>query len=438
MHTSRLVSVIAAMVMMCAPAHMHAGAIDEHTARECFDLAGALSEADGAQLWGIPIAGPMMFADPGSREVAANHADAEGALHERNGVWVGTLPEDVGIANTAIEWSGVRWSMVMWPPPQERTARATLLMHESFHRIQEDLGIPAASPDNNHLDTRDGRIWLQMEWRALAQALLLGEVERKGAIEDALIFRMKRRSMFEGAAESERQLELNEGLAEYTGYRLCGLPLDVLPARVVMRLTDAQGQAGYVRNFAYVSGPAYGLLLDAANPSWRSEVHAASDLGDMLAAAIGAEIPGTLDAAAMERASKYHGESLIADETRRDQAHQVEVAANRQRFVDGPVLVIPLTADVSYTFDPNAVQALDASGAVYRSLRIVDAWGVLEAPSGALLIRKDGKMVEAHVPAPADIASSPLAGDGWTLKLNNGWHVTTGAREGDFVLAAGE
>src|SRR5205814_9382415 len=111
--------------------------------------------------------------------------------------------------------------MVMWPAVGERaTSQRALLLHECFHRIQDDLGFPATQGDNAHLDSLDGRYWFLLELRALAKALR--NEDRVAAIRDAIAFRAKRRSLFPDAAESERKLENNEGVAEYTGVALRG------------------------------------------------------------------------------------------------------------------------------------------------------------------------------------------------------------------------
>src|SRR6185369_17717419 len=96
-------------------------------------------------------------------------------------------------------------------------ARRQLMLHELFHRIQPGLGLMTATGQNAHLDTEDGRFWLRLEWRALAQALRKSGKDRKRAVSDALAFRLARRSQFANAAESERVEEIREGLAQYTG-----------------------------------------------------------------------------------------------------------------------------------------------------------------------------------------------------------------------------
>ena len=197
---------------------MDAGAqsspIDIPTARAYFDEVRQLGNTTAGKHWGRAVAGPMLFVDPSSGSIVANQADAKGLFTSREGIWVGKLPDGMAPANTGIDIGGTRWAMIMWPVPDNRYARRRLLMHESFHRIQDSLGIPGMNPQNNHLAGADARIWLRLEFRALTEALLRTGEEKRRAVKHALVFRAKRHSLFPPAAEEERQLELNEGLAE--------------------------------------------------------------------------------------------------------------------------------------------------------------------------------------------------------------------------------
>src|SRR5260370_8474632 len=86
--------------------------------------------------------------------------------------------------------------MVMWPPPQYKSPRMRLMLHECFHRVQNKIGLPPADSMNGHLDSLDGRIWLQMEWRALEHAFCQRGEEPPRDIADPLYFRTFRRSLF--------------------------------------------------------------------------------------------------------------------------------------------------------------------------------------------------------------------------------------------------
>jgi len=405
-------------------------------ARAAFEEAREASDADGGHRWGVRLYGPTLFVDPATRFVVANRNDAEGLLAEREGVFTGTLPEREGIANTATRWAGVTWTMVMWPLPEDPASRTRLLIHESFHRVAPEIGIPGSNPSNAHLETPDGRTWLRLERRALAQALILRGDERRRAIEDALVFRRYRRSLFSKAAEEERLLELNEGLAEYTGHALSGLQPAILARESSLRLEREDREASFARSFAYASGPAYGVLLDEAGAEWRRGLGANADLGALLAEAIHWKPSAELSKEAQERAPRYDGEAVAAEERERAEAREAAVARHRARYIEGPVLLLPLSGDVSYTFDPRRVEPIGDLDSVYGTLRVTDRWGILEAPGGALLTRAPaGNVASVRVPAPKEAEGLFLAGEGWTLSLEKGWRVVPGARSGDFTVS---
>ena len=214
---------IVGAVLIAACPLAAAAPIDPGLAKKYFREASSLWKNDAGKLWGRSLESPLIFVDRGTRQAVASKADKLGKLHADHGVFVGQLPEAIAVANYSVEWAGVKWTMVAWPLPKDRAQRAVLMMHESWHRVQVQLGFPQTGPRNDHLDTFDGRVWLQLEWRALASALGLPAEKRRGAIEDALVFRAYRRSLFKTAVDEERALEMHEGLAEYTGVRLSGL-----------------------------------------------------------------------------------------------------------------------------------------------------------------------------------------------------------------------
>lgn len=170
--------------------------IDTRLAREYFQDVQAVSARDHGTLWGQQLYGPMLFMEPETHAVVANQPDREGKLVPRDGVYAGKLPPEIAPANTAIQWAGVDWTMVIWPPPELRQPRVRLLMHECFHRVAPHIGLAGADASPSHLDSREGRIWLEMEWRALEQAMWREGAARQKAVADALYFRAYRRSLF--------------------------------------------------------------------------------------------------------------------------------------------------------------------------------------------------------------------------------------------------
>jgi hypothetical protein len=420
------------IALLSASAHAQ---IDLALARQYFGELRQTSDIDAGRTWGVSLYGPIFFVDPSSRVIVANRPDPQGVLQAKDGVWTGTFPDNLNPANTAIDWLGVRWTMVMWPVNDYRQPRERLLVHECFHRIQGGLGLPAGDAVNNHLDSADGRIWLEMEWRALERALRQPASARKAAIADALLFRGYRRALFPEAAANENKLEMNEGLAEYTGVKLTSEDKAELGFRADRALREGASNPSFARSFAYTSGPAYGALLDLSGRQWRKQIGSMGDLGKLLGSSYGLEDPKPGRAAALAAAARYEGREVIALETRRAEEREKRIAAARQKFIEGPVLILPLTKDVDYSFDPNNVMGIDSLNTVYPTMRLVDAWGILEVTDGAWLLRGgNGLLVRAQVPAPQSASAAPLKGDGWTLTLKEGWRIVAAERRGDLKV----
>ena len=73
-------------------------------AKKAFADAQAVSEKEGGHLWGRKLYGKMLFVDPQTRFTVSNEPDARGVLHPSDGVYVGTLPENVIVSNAPTEW----------------------------------------------------------------------------------------------------------------------------------------------------------------------------------------------------------------------------------------------------------------------------------------------------------------------------------------------
>lgn len=390
-----------------------------------FADARAVCERDAGALWGRDLCGPMMVVDRQSRAVVANRAGP--SLSEADGVWRGTLPTDIIVANTATDWGGTRWTMLLAPVPETEAGRRNLVTHENFHRIQGDLGIPMASPVPAHLATAEGRTLMRMEWRALAAALsAANEGAARIALADALAFRAARRTAAgEAGAEDERGLELNEGLAEYTAVKLTAEAPD---RAAVEALGRAESGESFSRAFAYASGPAYGLLLDRFADGWRRTLTSSDDLGALLGEAAGASATDDVDAA-----GERYGLAEVAAAERETARAKAEADARwTALLVEGPVLRLPFVS-MKIGFNPNGVSPLPPHGTVYPTLTVTDAWGVLTATEGALI---DGNWQAATVPAPT--TPDATSGPGWSLNLAKGWRLVPGERAGDYVIERAE
>jgi hypothetical protein len=304
--------------------------------------------------------------------------------------------------------------------------RQQMMLHGLFHRIQNDLGFAADNGLNEHLDTLEGRVWMQLEWRALRRAVESSGSDRAEAIADALAFRGERRRLFPGAADNERRVEIAEGLASYTGVAAWANSSADAHRAAASAVAGGEAQPSFVGAFAYASGPAYGVLLDDLLPGWRRQVRGTSDLGDLLASATNR--PPTTDLAVA--AARYDEATLRTAEEARDRAQQVRVAELRRRFLDGPVLTMPAVG--SGTSDSTDAVGIPGAGTVFfRNFTLSAQWGRLNANVGVLRAA-DGSTLSVPVTGPLE--GTTLQGDGWSATLNSGWVVRPAARPGSFII----
>jgi hypothetical protein len=391
--------------------------VDQDRAQEYFKDAQAVCERDGGRLWGVSICAPMVIGDLRTRTFATSQPPPPG-----------DRPQMVGLVNAPIQWGGVTWGAYAWDfmVNESPRGRRELMLHELFHAVQPKLGLLVPAPASEHLDSVDGRYWLRLEWRALARALRESGEQRKIDIADALAFRQARRAAYPSGVESERAQEITEGLAQYTGTVLAGASAQDAIASAIEQLTTAETQDSFVRTFAYASGPAYGLLLDASSPGWTRRVRGTDDVATLLMRAAGVQPATNLTASA----ARYGDVQLHAFEERRQRQRDESVTELRKLFVDGPVLRI--AGSGSGSFDSRGAVVIPGIGTVYFGMF---SWsgerGTITADKG-VLIESDSNV--RRLPAPMRRDDSTAAGDGWAFMAKPGWVIREGSRSGDYEV----
>lgn len=407
------------LLLVCGAATAAEAQVDPQLARRYFDEAKKLYDRDAGRLCGVSLWGPLVIFDPATGTRATSHPEPPGPT-----------PRFPSVADGPVTWGGQVWfaAPLYMIPEKDAALRQQLLLHALFHRIQAEHNLFAGTSDgfNEHLDTFEGRVWMQLEWRALRRALQSTGGDQTEAIADAMAFRRERRRLFTGAADNERRDEIREGLATYTG--IAGWADSPADARRAAASALPEGEApwSFVGNFESASGPAYGVLLDDLMPEWRRQVTGASDLGDLLASATSRPPTSDLTVAA----ARYDGAALRATEQARDRAQQIRVAELRQRFVDGSVLTMP--AGGSGTSDTRGSVGIPGVGTVFFNKFTLSApWGRLNA-DGGVLRAADGRTLAVPVTRPLE--GTTLQGDGWIATLNSGWVVRPAARPGSFAI----
>jgi hypothetical protein len=379
--------------------------------------------------WNKQLYGPILLVDRSTRAAYANMPGKQGLLKHKGSIYTGKVSVNTNIANTATDWGGMKWTMVLLPLPSDKDRRNSLMIHELYHRIQDEIGLPAKSPNCSHLDTKDGRLYLRLELDALKAAVQKPVNERVDDLVSALLFRKYRQQLFAGSEELENQLEWNEGLAEFTGTYVSDISLHDKNYLASIVDNATKFYPTFTRSLGYITGPLYGMLLSQKHKDWQKTITSSDNFPGQIIKWYNLELSQDVKSEVTARASNYDYDQLSKEEQAREDERLATEKKYMTKLVDGPVLVFQLTDKMKFSFNPNNLFSLGKFGTVYPTMTMTDDWGRLVVTGEALM--KDWKVL--YVPTPSSSSASNLTqGDGWQLELKNGWQIVPGERTGDF------
>ncbi|MBP6867855.1 MAG: hypothetical protein KBC07_02555 [Bacteroidales bacterium] len=369
-------------------------------------------EKDGGALWGSALYAPTFLVNPETKVIYADRKDEQGLLQSLDGIWTGTFPEQMNPANSVAELGGMKWVMATWPLPESEFERNVLLVHETFHYRQPELGLDPEPGLCEHMENTAARIWLKMEWNALDEAIREeNPASAAESIRHALHFRNNRLSEFPAEARvNEDAFIILEGLPEYTAYKLCCRDAASMAEQVLESRKRHWNNESFVYAFAYHSGLAYGYLLDRFEISWRSELKKDTSLPDMLEKALltYGEAPPVPDSIMLKQ---YGYDTIVTEENEKEQEKIRIRDAFIHTFTRDTVLAIPLR-QFNMGFTPVNVQSLGQLGTLYPNIRITGDFGILEVTEGGCLISTDWSTAFVPYKAP-----------GWNLELEDGFDI---------------
>jgi hypothetical protein len=382
-------------------------------------------------LWNYDIYAPVLLVNPATREIFANFPDSASTLKKAGTIYTGILPKEINIANTHLYWNGVDWAMAMLPLPTDKNERLNLLTHELFHRAQPHLGFVFNEIANNHLDKIDGRIYLRLELEALKAALTAkSKDDMRYNVMNALVFRKYRYNLYPNAERSENQMEMNEGLAEFTGVMMSERKPREMQEHFIKNLDKFILSSSFVRYFAYQTIPIYGYLLHFIDKGWNKKINTSTNLTEFFIVDFNISIPDSLGKAIGQIAPLYGGQKIIDEEILREKKLEQLIAEYKAEFITHPHLDIPLQK-MGISFDPRNITPLEDKGSVYTTIRVTDVWGILTVAKSALVSQNWNKIT---VTAPTQFNGSTIQGAGWTLELKKGYSVQKDETSGNFIL----
>jgi hypothetical protein len=392
--------------------------IDLNLTAKYFKEIKAICDSDNGKLWGENLWAPILLIDTKTRFVVANMPDKEGLLRKTGEVYTGYFPKDKAISNSTTDFRNENWMMVMYPLPNDDYSRNQLCVHELYHRLQKKLKLNFSNCNNDHLDNMDARILMKLEWLALEKAITEENTEKKiHCLTDALLFRNYRRILYPGKDTTENNLEIHEGIADYTGYKICSKDNEEFKNYVLKARFKTWDNKSYVRSFAYYSGTLYGYILDQTNSGWIENIKPNSDLGLIIQRVYRIKLPENPEKSYEKSRMGYNYEEIFQFESEREKKRQEILASYRFRFTKDTVLILNILKP-NVSFDPRTLVPLDTLGVVYPTIKIIAEWGILQVNEGGCLFDWKKAIVSGH---NIKQENNILKGDGWELELNPNW-----------------
>jgi len=422
------------------------------TASYIFERLDAILYADNGYHWGISLHGPVVITDAITRYAIANMPDIDGEIFIRQGsFYVGQLPEQTHIGNTASYFGGRLWGMITLGLIEANLDNldwvVDILLHELFHAKQPLIfeGERTRSGSNPpHLREVNSRISIQLEINALLAALRATGDERLSIVHDALSIRTQRRTATDiNAALEENIFEIVEGTAVYTE---AALGRENLSDRIALieRNMDIDGY-NVVEQFGYHTGALYALLLDEFNIDWRIGLSWEADLAALLKEGIGLNEVIPFDAIDLERYGysevRFFQEEWVAETERLTQ--------EAQDAFSGPILLIDATGEFivgygegirllflqgielynheKFDYGQEDIHLLvgerfDERTVFYGSITYVAEFGELQVRGGHLMLWS--VMWRHGIPAYSlKFDGNSIIGSNWVLTLNEGFEL---------------
>ncbi|MCL2396723.1 MAG: hypothetical protein FWC93_01520 [Defluviitaleaceae bacterium] len=407
-------------------------------AAELFAAAEAIFDEDGGALWGTHLGAAFMFFDPATNHAVANRPVRDDSFFEHDGLYVGVLPEEaLGGAGGVTRFDATRWAMMRWTGTEDfedvwilqQMVRMAVDLQPS---VIFGLGGTSGAMYNPHLGELFARVSVQMEINALMEAYISGGGDAMmDALHDALAIRAERRGRIFNIGRTENSNEISSGMGIYTELVLARREKDLKIEWLEMFIDAAITNGGQSLAWSYsqVSGVLYALLLDEIGVEWREGVRAthgsATNLGELLASAIGITEPMAIGLVDLER---YGYSEITAAEITWMENNERMTQEAFEAFDGVPVLRIDNTGNWGFygEFEALWVPQLPTpaggwSGQVfYGDFEYSGNFGTITFTQGRMLIGHPYHRVPA---ARMDTFGSTIIGYDWVLELSDDYAI---------------
>jgi hypothetical protein len=390
-------------------------------AKKYFSEIETICKKDNGRLCEKNLYGPIMFVDRPTRKIFANQPDKGGILKEKDGVYTGDYPREQVIINRPQELGGTLFAMVPLPFQEDDYRIKTRTIRSLYHCYQKSFGLEPKFFNTKHLDERNARLWIKLEWKALKNAINNDGDLRVQAIRDALIFRGTRRELYPKSVYDENKFENYEGLATFISVILCEDSAGEAKRRLIENLDSTYIVQSYGRIYGQIHGALYAWLAHEKGFDFRTIHSDTIDLGNKVKSLYNIQLPAICRDIAGSLALSYDVEAIYREEEKRLADIKESLHKRISTFTE-QVVYIELESPY-FDFEPENIRSLDTLGTIYTAMRVSDNWGKLTVDKGGCLVSYNFKFLRITARNLKE-SKKHVYGDGWNLILNDDWELT--------------
>lgn len=343
-----------------------------------------ICDNDGGELWGENLFSKAILINIDNRFFVANDSLPIDNCARKGMYFIGYLPNIYPMANSTLKVGSKKYASIRYSDKNEFDTLLYIrtFIHEMFHVFMSSNNYDNVTYNNPHMDTRDGRVYLQLELLALKKALISNGVNRKEAIKEALCFRNKRQSLFPNSKANENNFEIQEGLAQYTEYSLAIFSERERMSTLLNSIDRLIKETSYIRSFGYETGASYAFLNDISN-DWRKTVFIENDLSKITMNLYGVNDTEVDKSNLSIYIKNYDYKSILLKEDSIEGAKEIFKLNIIERFNNGVLLVADLE-DNSFSIISNMIQ-LDSTSTYFPYIKLTGKFGYINSKNEAII-----------------------------------------------------
>lgn len=378
-----------------------------------FAEAQRVCDADGGELWGENIWGPVLLVRDSDKLTFTNESALLSVSQKIDSLYCGILDSDIVVAGSAIRFKGSDVAVVPMFTMSD-SAMVEVFVHELFHRFQNRYyNMSEVVYDNAHVDTKMGRTLVLCELLELSKALSCNILERNPHVERALAFRKWRWALFPDKTTDECRFEFQEGLALYTQYRICFQDSLKVAQQLCQEVERLLSSPNLSRQYGYNMGAMYACLNDI-DPTWRQDASPSMNLTEMAGKLYGIGISKLEDTTALKQSDSY---LRVMEGVDNHESARQQVLDKINQALQSKSVVYLRTDNYQMGFNPACVLGLDELGNYFAVIELKGDFGTIYSEYCCLISNQPILVLPSS--NIKKIKNSPE----FSIELNKGWRL---------------